>query len=428
MAYLTKRFWALRRGPFFWLLAFGLPALLVLGAYFAGRNFWAWYHFRAAQQAQERREFAQASAHLSHCLKIWPESAAAHILAARIARQSGRYEEAKQYLESCRQLEGWSEDGVLEECLLRAQRGDLARAGYLHYAIEHNHPDSVLILEALAQGYMRAYRLPEALRCLDLLLERQPNHSQAFVWQGTIWDRLQDPAQARASYQKAVDGDPENDEARLLLAQILYSKGQPAEAAEHLEYLRERQPENPAVLRGLASCRRKLGQHEEARKLLDALLARYPREPAILAERGWLEQDQGQVAEAAKWFRQSLDIAPHGQETNFALYSCLIQLGKKDEAEKYLKEAERIQGDFRRLAQVVADLVQSPHDASLRHEAGVILLRNGKEEEALGCLASALSEDPSHRPTHHVLADYYQRVGNQPRADYHRFLSITPLP
>ena len=62
----------------------------------------------------------------------------------------------------------------------------------------------------------------------------------------------------------------------------------------------------------------------------------------------------------------------------------------------------------------------SSSESTTRFEAGSILLRVGEEEEGLRWLRSALRVDPTHRPTHRALADYYQRKGDKEQAEKHR--------
>src|SRR5262249_19770683 len=138
---------------------------------------------------------------------------------------------------------------------------------------------------------------------------------------------------AQADYRRAVEMDPEYDDARLLLAQSLLDHAQqPAEATGHLELLRARQPHNAEVLLTLARCRRQLGRLDEARALLDGLLGAEPGNARALAERGRVALASHQEAEAEAWLKKALDADPHSREQLYLLYECLEQQGKKDEA------------------------------------------------------------------------------------------------
>src|SRR5437868_5702562 len=82
-----------------------LPGLLfaILAAPLAMYGF-GQFHYQAAQRALAHRDFAAAREHLAHCLQVPFGRAEFHLLAARAARRAGVYEEAEQYLRTCRAL------------------------------------------------------------------------------------------------------------------------------------------------------------------------------------------------------------------------------------------------------------------------------------------------------------------------------------
>src|SRR5439155_2694068 len=113
-----------------WHLARLLPGLCLLaiatfGACLLGRHLWAGYHWRAAQTALAHDNFVQAQVHLKRCLEVRHDSET-EFLAARTARRAGDYDEAVQRLGECERLQGRTPAVVLEQLLLRSQRGDLA--------------------------------------------------------------------------------------------------------------------------------------------------------------------------------------------------------------------------------------------------------------------------------------------------------------
>src|SRR6266542_7144163 len=105
-----------------------LTVLGVLGGAVAvgGPHLWALYHFRAGRADLEHYRAEEALAHFNNCLKVWPDSADAHLLASRAARRADDYEAADQHLRECQRLRGGpSDDTAFEWALLRASAGDL---------------------------------------------------------------------------------------------------------------------------------------------------------------------------------------------------------------------------------------------------------------------------------------------------------------
>ncbi len=414
----------LRQNPRRSLLWLALLGLAGVGLYLAGWNLWVYHHFHAAQRALAQGNLALARPHLVVCLAAWPSSAQVHSLAAQAARRGGAYDDAEQHLRECARLQGRTETVELEWALLRAQRGDLAPVeGYLLDCVRQDQEETPLILEALTKGYAQTYHLPRALQCVEQWLQRQPDNVQALFWRGLIRDRLYHFDLAMEDFRQVVDLDPEQDEARLHLAEGLIDAGQAQEALEHFQRLAARQPENVVVLMGLARCQCDLGELDEAERLLDTLLNAQPQFGLALVERGQLAVQRNQPDEAEKWLRKAIGVVPHNHRANYLLYQHLQARGKADEAQVYLKRADEIAADQKRLLQLTREMTAFARDLSRCAEVGTILLRNGHDQEGLRWLSSILQEDPRHRPTHEALADYYQRSGKATLAAHHRRLA-----
>src|SRR5262249_41691010 len=154
------------------------------------------------------------------CLQVWPSSAEVHLLAARTARRALDYGDAEDQLKECQRL-GWPAEEIrLERDLICAQRGEVAGVqDQLLLFAERGHPDALLILEALCQGYIKTYRLPHAARCLELWLERRPDDVQALFWRAEVEQLRSSLPDALADFRRVLDLEPERDDARLRLAE-----------------------------------------------------------------------------------------------------------------------------------------------------------------------------------------------------------------
>src|SRR5438132_13789203 len=164
-------------------------AVLGLLAFFGGRHLWADHHLRLAQRALDTLDLSGAEAHLRQCLRVRPMNGQVHVLLAQVARRTQNYEEADHELEICEQLGVRTEQAELERLLLRVQRGDLGGADYdLYQRSEPDSPESMLILEALAQGYLSTFHIHGAMRCLERMLERQPDNTRALFLKGQVME------------------------------------------------------------------------------------------------------------------------------------------------------------------------------------------------------------------------------------------------
>ncbi|MCI0457695.1 MAG: tetratricopeptide repeat protein [Gemmataceae bacterium] len=398
--------------------------LLLLGPAL-GVHLWAYSHYWAAERALARRAFPEAQEHLAQCLQVWRWGAQTHLLVARIARRDKAFVEAEQHLQKSRELGGPEESIRLEYLLLRAQQGDFARVErQLVSRVVQDHPDTVLILEVLVPLYMSTYQLANAQECVRRWLQRAPDQLEAWLWQAKLSERSNNHEETLSAYRRLVELDPDNDDARLQFAGLLSHGHQPREALAQFEYLRARYGDTLPILLGLVRCRRALNEPEEARRLLDQVLAENPRSWMALGERGRLALAQGDAAEAESWFRKAVAVMPYEEDVHYGLYQCLVRLGKKEEAAQVQARMRSLNADLGRLADVTRAIGAAPHDAGLRYEAGLILMRNGKESEGIRWLESALQEDPRHAATHRALAEYYERNGDKERAEQHRQLAL----
>jgi tetratricopeptide (TPR) repeat protein len=401
-----------------------LLLLLGLGGYHAARQLRARQHYRAAEQALERRDPRQAGRDLDACLQVWPDDPAAHLLAARAARLAGDLDRAEEHLHACQRRQGVTRENALEWALLQAQRDGLNDwEDDLRSRLEADDPDAVWILDVLTAQLMHTRRLLEARRYLDQWLQRRPDEPVALVRRGWVAEHLVDPDAALADYRRALALNPADDDVRLRVGEILEQTRHPDEALAHFQELRQRRPDNPQVLLGLVRCLHQLGQDAEARRLLDPLLAGHADDAQLLGERGRLALAAGDAAEAEGWLRRAADRAPHDRQINYGLYECLHRLGKKDDARRVGDRLKRLEEDERRMGEIARELLRRPHDAALRCEGGMIFLRNGMSEDGLDWLRTALHEDPGHRPAHVALAEYYEEHARPDLAAPHRALA-----
>src|SRR5439155_3655688 len=139
-----------------------------------------------------------------------------------------------------------------ERLLLQAQSGDIGEVEDVLWGyVKKGTPEAPLILEAMARGYQRMFRMGVALRCLEMLLEREPDNVEALVMRGWIREGGGEPEDASKDFRRALELNPARDDARLNLARILI-RDNCEEARTLFEQMVARQPDNPDVLRGLA--------------------------------------------------------------------------------------------------------------------------------------------------------------------------------
>jgi predicted Zn-dependent protease len=170
----------------------------------------------------------------------------------------------------------------------------------------------------------------------------------------------------------------------------------------------------------VAHCQYALGQTAAARLALDQLFARHPEHAGGFLVRARLELQENKPEEAWKWLQRAETLAPHETDITYTFVLVLQRLGRLDEAQKYEHKLRDLLGQLDQLEAVKKRISQDPDSVSLRHEAGEICLRLGRDLEAARWFRSVLQLDPNHVPTHKVLAAYFHKVGDVQRGEFHR--------
>jgi predicted Zn-dependent protease len=400
-----------------------LAALLGWATHQGGWYLWTRGQFLDAQDALARHDWTEARLRLEAARRGWPNDPAVYLLAARASRRLEHLDEAEGHLDTCERLQGGPSHATeVERALLRVHRGDLAGAEpFLRTCLAQDDPDSVEILDVLSAALLLNYRVAEAHRLLDELLRRQPDNFDALVARGWTAENQAWYPLAVESLEKALALRPESDKVRLSLAEIQVVLGRYDDAQGHFEQLRRRRPKDAAVLFGLARSLAGRGQKAEALRLLDGLLADHPDDWKALGERGWLYVQLDRPADGEPDLRRAYALAPPDLPLVVRLADCLRLEGKKDEADVFRHKADRLQADIARAGEL-GDLIRDkkPDDPALRHELACILLRLGKQQDALHWFQTALDKDPAYRPTHEKLAEFYRQVGALEQAAYHQ--------
>jgi tetratricopeptide (TPR) repeat protein len=384
---------------------------------------WAGYHYRKARDCQRAYEFAAAYEHLRECLRVWRWSAPLRLEAGRAARRGNLLDEAEEEFRECRRLQnGMSPPLQMEWCLLRAQKGDMTDLeSNLVQAVQADAPETDLILEALAQGYLKTLRYGAAKGVLDRLLQSQPDNVRALYWRGFVQENLSKPKEAAEDYRAALALDGEHEMARRRLAGLLLRQ-RPREALTHLQHLCAVHAEESGLLVNLAVCHKNLGENDEARRLLDRVLAADPNNPGALVERGILEIELGNPGGAESWLRHAIREDPSNHEAHYQLFLCLTQqTGRTADAEKQRRKMSQMDADLRRLFEIVRTEMDRRHrDPALLCEFAQIFLRIGEDQAALYWLYQALQVDENYQPAHKALVDYYESKGDKDKAAAHR--------
>lgn len=402
-----------------------IAVFLVVAIAAAGMGVYYYAHrqWHDAQLAVKEGRYKEAQQNLRHCLFFWPHDPQVHLLAARAYRLTGDFENAENHLNQCLKIQrGASDEVQLEFMLMRVQRGEVDEvAPSLMALVDNQHPESGMILETCAGAYMYNHRYRPALKCLNRWIQETPDAARAYQWRGWVYEQMNARADAMKEYKRALELDPEFVQVRLRLAEMLLNEKEPLEALPHLERLRKKYPDRADVLARLGQCRFLQGYNEEARELLTKAVEGLPEDPQLLLHLGKLELQDSHPVEAEKWLRRANKADPGDTECLYTLISALQLQGRKKDAAEMLDHYKKTKQLLEYVNKLLRDEVDTPsHDAQTVYEIGSKLLEIGQARVGLYWLHQALNRDPSHQPTHKLLAEYYDKQKEPQKAAQHR--------
>jgi tetratricopeptide (TPR) repeat protein len=402
--------------------------VLGVGIWIVARQAYGWHHLVAGKHGLQADHCRDAFEHFQASLEIWPEDPTTLFLAARAARRVGDFEAAERYLTKCQASSSMVEPAALERVLLRATRGEIdAVGGFCQALLDQGHPDTPLILEALAQGEMVSLRFASASGYLDQWIEKSPDQPQALFLKGRLQLQASNSQEALGLLRRAVELDPERDDARLLLAGLYLDLGQAREALPHLEEARRRLPRNLIAKARMGQCLVLLGRQEDAIVLLDEVLRQNPDLPSALLERGKLALRDGELDKAELWLQKACKRDPGNRAAHYQLLQCLKQEGKATEARTVQQRLDQIDQDSTRMREIVTDLLpKRRNDPNLHAELGELFLNIGAVPEGVSWLNRALQLDPRNPLAHRTLAKHYHSLGQSGKAQQHRELGGEP--
>jgi tetratricopeptide (TPR) repeat protein len=235
--------------------------------------------------------------------------------------------------------------------------------------------------------------------------DRFAERSQGFLRLGECLLRLERMTDAFNSFQRALELDPNNLEARRRVAELLIASGHPEYALEHADYILARDPRDasglallgaaaaaqgdqqraekyyrdtlsvdPARLNislALVEMLQRLDRTDEARAVLLASTAAVPANPMPWLALGRLEEQEGRIAAAESAYRSAVRTQD-SDEANRRLAQFLQRIGRIGEAQSVLQHLDERQP---KLPPALADLQ----------------LNLGKAEEALAIYGRRLS-------------------------------------
>jgi protein O-GlcNAc transferase len=307
----------------------------------------------------------------------------------------------------------------------------------------------------LGMVYITQKRLAEAAASFQEAVRLQPDFAAAHNNLGNVLRELGRPAEGAASLEQAVRLAPGYAEAHYNLGLCLLAQNRPGDALASLLQAVRLKPNYPEAHFRLGMARVMLGRHAEAADSFQQVLNLRPDHAEARVQLGLARsrtqqqmsatggngpaqiqpQDadsliraadalvaQGDLPEAVCMYQQALSCRAHSAETHTKLGHALWSLGQQDEAEASLLSAIRLDPDYarahynlglllqkqRRLESALASFQQAsrlePNNADIYLKIGNVLKTQGRVDEAIDAFGTARKLKPEDEHAHSALA------------------------
>ena len=246
---------------------------------------------------------------------------------------------------------------------------------------------------------------------LKKALDKDPNNYQAWFDLGFVLNRLNRADESIAAYRKSVAAKPDVFESNLNLGLMLVRANNP-EAEQFLRAATTLKPTDHSAgdhtEEGQARAWLALAHLLENKKPDDALQAYRkaseltPKDPEPHLSAGLLHERQKEFSDAEAEYKQVLALdARIRREAAIGLTNIYMKSGRLGDAEPLL----------RRLA------AERPDDAGIHLQLGRVLAAQGKKDDAIAEIQTALKLAPADSDAQHDLADLYASAGKNDLAE-----------
>lgn len=310
---------------------------------------------------------------------------------------------------------------------LYAELGSLYhnRGDYLTRAIDHYKqalkadPNAAFVAEELSEVYIQADRMNDAVAEAEEWLKQNPEAIEPRRILGRIYARLMANPQSRSineemlrkaieQYEKILAKEPKDLDSWLLLGRLQKVAQNSVESEKAFQRALELDPNSEEALTGLAMVYMDTGDSRRAAETLERAVARNPNPRTLIALAGAYEQMRD-YAGAAKVLERALERAPNNVELKRALAQNLMLSRKSGEALKVYQELAsanprdpqsrlrisqiyREQRDFEKAWAALEEAKKlDPDNLEVQYNEVSLLEAEGKNEEAIGHIREILS-------------------------------------
>ncbi|MFC1657363.1 XrtA/PEP-CTERM system TPR-repeat protein PrsT [Candidatus Moduliflexota bacterium] len=297
----------------------------------------------------------------------------------------------------------------------------------------------------MARAYLLKSKLEEALRELESVLEDDPMNVKALTIAGAVHGAKGDHEKAEQLLARALEEDPGDAGAHMTMANLMIAVGRPGDAERLLRELLQIDPDHNPALHQMAQLQLQEQDREAALGTYDRLIETYPTDLKAFYKKGMILIDQGKYDEAgaiAEKLKGTFPNRPEGSRLKGLgfFYSrnyveAITELQKAVAIQTtpgdlyYLGLAHYGRGEYEQaLSQFQKTLDLSPSSQRARELVAMVLLKQGRVDDAIAAGRNAVENDAGSALAHKTLGDAYIAGGmmDEGMDELNRALEINP--
>jgi tetratricopeptide (TPR) repeat protein len=280
---------------------------------------------------------------------IDPKSVRAYEGQARLAKEGGQWEQVIAYCQKIIALNPQLPQAYLDLGWAYRVLGDGPQAVETYSRLLGLFPDDENIDIKVIEAYGRAIadnpqdglykeKREEVLADFEQLSKRKKYNAADYFNLGFLYEQVGGKDEAMRFYTKAVQMQPDHEQALYNLANLYQDAGNYKIAMELYERLVHFHPKNVLGYLNMGIIFNALGDQQSARQFYLKVIDLDPDNGDAYFNLGYLSESQGELSEAVNYYEKAVEIAPKNAESYYNLGNVYASLGQNGEAiASYLK-------------------------------------------------------------------------------------------